>query len=254
MANTRRDTISELLKSKGSVTLIELGDKFPDVSDMTLRRDLINLEEKGLAIRVKGGAISANRADAAPGEESAYGIRERTQREAKLSIAYKAQNFLETGRSIFLDAGSTLMTFAGQLEDNYYSFVTSGINVAQKLLEKEHANVIVLGGYANKNTLSLSGPLSTTILESLNIDVAFISASGFTKDNHFTVSNIYEAELKKQIIAKAKKVIVLMDSSKIGKSLPYTFAKTDQVDVFITEKDMDDETINFMEKTNTLLV
>ncbi|MDA3846601.1 MAG: DeoR/GlpR family DNA-binding transcription regulator, partial [Vallitaleaceae bacterium] len=238
MSTNRKDSIIELLNRKGSVTLLELTDIFPEVSSMTLRRDLINLEESGVAIRVKGGAILANKAEAISGEESAYGTRERSHREAKLIIASKAKSFLETGRSIYLDAGSTIMAFASQLDDDDYSFVTSGINVAQKLLDNDHASVIVIGGYANKNTLSLSGPLSSTILDSLNIDIAFISASGFTMDNHFTVSNIYEAELKKQIIAKAKKVIVLMDNSKIGKSLPYTFAKIDDIDVFITEDDM----------------
>ncbi len=254
MPNNRRDTITDLLKSKGSISLIELGEQFPNVSNMTLRRDLIHLEEAGIVIRIKGGAVLATRAKVLPGEESAYDIRERSQIEAKLAIAKKAMTFLETGRSIYLDAGSTIMTFADQLDDNYYSFVTSGINVAQKLLEKENIGVIVLGGFANKNTLALSGPLSTIILDSINIDIAFISASGFTSDNHFTVSNIYEAELKKQIIAKAKKVIVLMDSTKIGKALPYTFAKTNQIDVFITEKEISEDIKTFLLNQNTKII
>lgn len=251
MPKNRKDTIIQLLNQKGSITLVALAEHFPDVSNMTLRRDLIQLEEENIAIRVKGGAILANKAEMNPGEESAYGIRENTQREAKLTIANKALPFLETGRSIYLDAGSTIMALAETLEDDYYSFVTSGINVAQKLLEKEHTNVVVLGGYANRNTLSLSGPLSSGILDTLNIDIAFISASGFTMDNHFTVSNIYEADLKRQIIAKATKVFVLMDSSKIGKSLPYTFCRTEDIDVFITEKTVSNELKAFFDNEKT---
>jgi len=254
MPNNRRETIIQLLTNKGSITLNELSSKFPNVSNMTLRRDLISFENNGIAIRVKGGAILANKAEIPSGEESPFRIRENTQKEAKEIIAQKTMSYLETGRSIYMDAGSTIMTFAQILDDNYYSFVTSGINVAQKLLEKEHSTVIVLGGYANRNTLSLSGPLSTIILDTLNIDIAFISASGFTPDNHFTVSNIYEAELKKLIISKAKKVIVLMDSSKIGKSLPYTFAKSNVIDVFITEKEVSSEIKAFFEKAKTKIV
>lgn len=253
MPSERRKSIIAMLDNEGSVNLNELSEKFPDVSSMTLRRDLIQLEEQGIAIRVKGGAIRANKAEVQPGEESAYQIRENKEKDAKKAIATKALSYLETGRSIYLDAGSTIMAFASMIEDNYYSFVTSGINTAQKLLEKEHANVIVLGGYANKNTLSLSGPLSTAVLDSLNIDIAFISASGFTANNHFSVSNIYESELKKQIISKASKTIILIDSSKIGKSLPYTFARLEDVDVFITEDDVTDEVKAVIEENDTRL-
>lgn len=250
MGNDRREAIEEMLNKNGSVRLDALTDIFPDVSTMTLRRDLIYFEDQGIAIRVKGGAILASKANQ-PGEESAYGIREMAHKEAKIAVAKKALQFLETGRSIYLDAGSTLMTFAEMVDDDYYSFITSGINVASKLLEKEHPNVVVLGGYANRNTLSLSGPLSTRILDAVNIDLAFISTSGYTIDNDFTVSNIYEADLKRQIIGKAKQVIVLMDSSKIGKSLPYTFCKTEDVDLLITETSLSDDVVQYMKKKNT---
>ncbi|MDP1271275.1 hypothetical protein Q6267_30180, partial [Klebsiella pneumoniae] len=75
-----------------------------------------------------------------------------------------------------------------------FSIVTSGVNIAETLLKKQYPSVIVLGGFANKNTFSTSGPLSSTILSTLNIDIAFMSASGYSLDNNFTVSNIYEAE------------------------------------------------------------
>lgn len=249
MPSNRRTSIEALLTRKGSVTLEALADQFPNVSTMTLRRDLIHLEEEGIAIRVKGGAIHANKQEA--GEESAYGIREMAHKDAKGAIADKALPFLEIDRSIYLDAGSTLMSFASLIKDDYYSFTTSGINVALRLLEKEHPNVVVLGGYANRNTLSLSGPLSTRILDGVNIDIAFISASGFTVENDFTVSNIYEAELKRQIIDKAKKVIVLMDNSKIGRSLPYTFCKTEDVDILITEDTLPKEVQTFLKQKKT---
>jgi len=251
MPTTRRERITQLLNDHTTISLADLSEEFPDVSAMTLRRDLIHLEEVGVAIRVKGGAILANQAESHSGEESAYGIRANTHKDAKLTIAKKALALMETDRSIFFDAGSTIMTLSQQLQDDYYSIVTTGINVAQNLLEKERINVVVLGGYANRNTLSLSGPLSTGVLDAVNIDVAFISASGFTLDNHFTVSNIYEAELKRQIIAKATKVIVLMDTSKIGKSLPYTFAQAASVDIFITEAGLSKEIKSFFTKEKT---
>lgn len=254
MANSRKDLIEQRLESTGSVTLKELSVLFPDVSSMTLRRDLIQLEEAGIAIRVKGGAIKDTNSHGLHGEESAYDVRENRNIEAKKIIATKAMTFLETGRAIYLDAGSTIMTFSKLLPDHDYSFVTSGINTAISLLEKEQPSVILLGGYANRNTLSLSGPLSKNILESINIDIAYISASGYTKDNHFTVSNIYEAELKKYIIEKAKKVIVLIDSEKIGKSLPYTFAQTKSIDYFVTERALSKDVSDYLKSEHVTLI
>ncbi|MBC7959747.1 MAG: DeoR/GlpR transcriptional regulator [Vallitaleaceae bacterium] len=234
----RRKQILELLDETGSVSLNNLSKLFPDVSIMTLRRDLTQFENEGMVIRTHGGAVKANKVKTYGGDETAYEARENEHLEAKRIIAKKALPYIETGRSIYLDSGSTIMSLVDLIPDDSYSIITSGVNIAQNLLEKEKPSVIVLGGFANRNTLSMSGPLSSDQLDRLNIDVAFISASGFSTDHHFTVSNIYEAELKTKILKKAKKVIVLVDSSKFGKSLPYTFATLSDIDLLITETEL----------------
>jgi len=253
MANTRRKKILELLDMNGSVSLTELNKLFSNVSSMTLRRDLIQLENDGYVIRVLGGAVKSNQAVTHPGEESAYAIRASEQQEAKNKIAKKALSFLETGRSIYLDAGSTIMYLAKLIPDEHFSLITSSINIAQLLLSKKYPSVVVLGGFANRNTLSMSGPLTAPLLDSINIDTAFISASGFSKDNHFTVSNIYEAELKTKVISKAKKVVILMDASKIGKSLSYTFAKLSDIHVFLTEDTLSEDIKSYIEEQGVSL-
>lgn len=235
MAIDRRKQILELLDETGAVTLNELGKVFSDVSVMTLRRDLTQLENEGIVIRTHGGAVKINRIKATTGEESAYQARENEHREAKKNIAKKALPFVETGRSIYLDSGSSIMSLATMIPDDTYSIITSGINIAQALLDKEKPSVVLLGGLANRNTLSMSGKLTSDLLDRLNIDVAFISASGYSLEDNFTVSNIYEAELKTIILNKAKKVVLLMDTSKFNKSLPYTFAGLDDIDLLITE-------------------
>lgn len=247
MPADRKKQILELLDDNGSVSLTELGKIFSHVSMMTLRRDLIQLEEDGIVIRTHGGAVKTNKPKAYPGEESAYQARESQQHEAKKIIAKKALAFVETGRSIYLDSGSTLMNLAHLIPDNFYSIITSGVNIALTILEKEQPSVIVLGGFANRNTFSTSGPLSTILLDSLNIDVAFISAAGFSIENNFTVSNAYEANLKTKVLQKAKKSIVLMDTSKLNKTLPYTFGQLKDIDVLITEGTVPEDIRAFIE-------
>ncbi|PKM51656.1 MAG: DeoR/GlpR transcriptional regulator [Firmicutes bacterium HGW-Firmicutes-7] len=254
MSGNRLKIITDLLDETGSVSLNELSKVFPDVSVMTLRRDLIQLENEGTVIRTHGGAVKTNKLPEFIGEESAYQARENEHKEAKKTIAKKALAYVETGRSIFFDSGSTIMSLTNLLPDETFSIITSGVNIAEALLKKQNPSVIVLGGFANKHTFSMSGPLSSTILDTLNIDIAFMSASGFSFDNNFTVSNIYEAELKKKVIAKAKKVVILMDTSKINKVLPYTFAALNEVNILITEGDLPLDIKNSIQEAAVTLI
>jgi len=199
-------------------------------------------------------AVKSSKVLSYPGEESAYQARENEQKEAKNIIANKALSYIEIGRSTFLDSGSTIMSLTNIIPDNYYSIITSGVNIALKLLDKAKPSIVVLGGFANRNAFSTSGPLASSFLDILNIDVAFISASGFSLDNHFTVSNIYEAELKTKVLMKAKKVVVLMDNSKINKVLPYTFAKLSDIGILITEAALPNELKSAIESSGVCIV
>ena len=151
---------------------------------------------------------------------------------AKTGIAAKAVKFIEKGRSIYLDAGSTVMSLAKLIEGDGCTFVTSAVNTALKLSATAHS-VIQLGGAVNKNTLSCSGPDALLMMDALNIDVAIMSASGFSLDRGFTISNRYESLLKQKVLKKAKKIVVLMDSSKIDKDLTFTFASLEDIDYWV---------------------
>jgi DeoR/GlpR family transcriptional regulator of sugar metabolism len=238
MYNNRQQSILDLVNEKGSILLCELEETFPDVSSMTLRRDLILLENENHIIRTKGGAVSISKISSVNEDEPLYTFRELENIEAKKEIARRAFMYVENGRSIYLDSGSTLMCLARIMKDEPYTIITSGLNIAIEILKKKNPSVVTLGGQVNRNTISVSGPSAMSYLDKINIDIAFMSASGYSSDNGFTVSNIYESELKKYVIAKAKKIIVLMDSSKIDRVLAFTFAVKKDVDLIITEKDI----------------
>ncbi|MCX7711503.1 MAG: DeoR/GlpR family DNA-binding transcription regulator [Clostridia bacterium] len=241
MSNERQQQILQILEQKGEVQLQQLKDFFPDVSVMTLRRDLTSLESDGYLIRTHGGAVSAKKLSAITGEEDAYSRRAAESIEAKLRISEKALPFVEPGRSIYFDAGSTIMFLSRILPDDNYSIVTSGGNIALELVKKQRVSVVTIGGLVNKNTLSMSGPHAMALLESINIDIALMSASGFSLDSGFTVSNVYECEIKRKVVQRAKKVIVLLDSSKLDKSMPFTYANLADVDLWICEKPLPEE-------------
>ena len=145
MANNRKEKIAKLLEQKGEVHLNQLKALFPNVSEMTLRRDLISLENEGLVIRTYGGAVSTKNIGSIKGEEDAYSRRAAENIEAKMKIARIAVPYMEKGRSVYLDAGSTIMAFARELPDDSYSLITSGANIALELLKKSNTSFLSSG-------------------------------------------------------------------------------------------------------------
>jgi DeoR/GlpR family transcriptional regulator of sugar metabolism len=135
------------------------------------------------------------------------------------------------------------MSLANLIEGDGCTFVTSAVNTAIKLSNTAHS-VIQLGGTVNKNTLSCSGPDALMMMDGINIDVAIMSASGFSPARGFTVSNRYECLLKQKVLEKARKTIVLMDSSKINKDLTFTFAELDEIDYWVCDDIHDEDIVN----------
>ncbi|MGI6668211.1 MAG: DeoR/GlpR family DNA-binding transcription regulator [Acetivibrionales bacterium] len=239
--NERQNQILQILEQKGEVQLQQLKDIFPDVSVMTLRRDLISLENNGHAIRTYGGAVSVKKLAGNLGEENAYSAREMENMAAKMKIAEYAVGMVEKGRSVYFDAGTTVMCLAKALSDDNFSIITSGINIALELINKAKVSVVTLGGLVNRNTLSTSGPNALSLLDAINIDVAFMAASGFSLESGFTVANIYECELKRKVVKEARKTIMLMDSGKINKNMPFTYTGLENIDIWVCEKELPSE-------------
>lgn len=232
----RRDIIKDILNAKGEVFLKDLETMFPDCSSMTLRRDLKYFEEEGLVKRTRGGAVALSRLSMAA--EDIYSRRALENTAAKAMIAKKAISFVESGRSLFLDSGTTLMMFAKQIPDDYVSLLTSGPNIALELIKKAKPNVMLVGGQLSRNTISVSGANAASFLHGVNIDTAFLASSGFSLQNGFTSGTYSECELKQDVLKRASKVIMLMDSTKVGKSLPYTFGTLDDIDVLISDESL----------------
>jgi len=242
MMNERRSQMKDYITEKLTVRVEELAQKFPGVSIMTIRRDLAALEEDGAIIRVRGGA----RVNGQPlgMAEDLYSRREISDIDAKNLICSKALAFLEEKRSIFFDSGTTVMTLARQMPDKNLTLFTSAPNIALNIiLNTQEPQVTMLGGSISRNTLSGSGRLPLEYLKTINIDIAFMATSGFSLNNGFTSGNPYEGEIKTEVIRKAHRVIMLMNTSKIDRNMPYTFAQLKDIDVLICEKAPNDEIV-----------
>ncbi len=235
----RRVLVREILISKPFTSLKELEERFPDVSSMTLRRDIEFFERQGDVIKVRGGARSMKFITTSMEESITTRSGEFTY--SKQKIAQAASRFVETGRSIFLDSGSTVMHLADMMPKTRLSVTTTDPNLALELVKKDNIMVNLVGGLLSRDNLSLSGMQSVDYINKVNIDVAFVSPSGFSLKHGFTSGHYNESELKSAIVKKAGCIIMLIQSSKVGKSLPYTFCQLQDVQKIVTDVQPSDD-------------
>ena len=205
----RKQRILELLDQKNTLYLRELETEFPEVSTMTLRRDLSGLEAMGQAIRIKGGVRSVKSLEGGR-QEDVYDRRLAVNAEAKAKIAALAVPFIETGRSIFMDSGTTMLALARLLPDTNLSILTSCPHVALTVLKKYLPTVNIIGGQLNRLNATVCGSQAMDFVKGYNFDVAFVVPSAFSLENGLSCGNDSECELKRYIIQNASMKIALV--------------------------------------------
>ena len=230
----RREQMLEFIKSRGQISVKELTGLFSNVSSMTVHRDLDFLESKGAIVRVHGGAKYVSPDESK--KEPAFNVREVANRELKRVIASKAASLIKSGTSIYIDSGTTAAALCELIPNIPLSVVTNSPNTALSLSDRSFVNVMLCGGTLEKKNLSLYGSAAIASLEKINIDLAFVAASAYSKECGFTCGNDGESVIKNFICKKARKVALLVDSSKIDTVLPFTFAVEDDIDYFICDK------------------
>jgi len=239
MPENRRLAINDYIQSHGSATIEELSVRFPEVSGMTIRRDLEKLERDGEIVRIRGGARSL--ADLSLVREAAYTQRSTEHHDAKSRIAEKAARLITPGLSLYIDAGTTCMAFAKRLDSSPLFVLTPAPNIAIELARAPGITVMMTGGQLNRDTFMLTGFNAVEYVKTLNIQLAILGASAFSLRDGFSCGYFEEAELKKLIVKKAQKTVVLMDNSKFGQCLPYTFARLSTVDAVVTDATPDSD-------------
>lgn len=236
----RRDAIRQFIEARGEVSISQLAAEFAGWSEMTIRRDLAFLAKSRLIILTRGGARLL------PGRygvsEDIYSEREQRNFAAKQTIAVKAAALIEPGKSIYIDSGTTAMALARALPDYNLVVVTSGPNIALEIAHrKEQPSIVLLGGTLTRKSLAISDPEISRQLDNLNIDTAFLGASGYDEAAGFSVGSQLDGLLKHAVLERARRAVIMLDSSKIGVILPFTFARLDNVDTLITDDDIPED-------------
>jgi len=230
-AEARRSTIIDLLERERTVSVEELSTRF-GVSEVTIRKDLTQLEERGFLQRVHGGAVFAPRVLYNP----SFKEKEHMRSDAKRAIAQRALEEVHEGESIILDAGSTTLALARLIRRHRKRLViiTNSIPVALELAGST-LDVLLLGGHLRHHSLAMIGPATVDTLRSYHADTAFMGATGVHVDHGFTTPNALEAETKAAMVRSSTRVVVLADAGKLARVTLAKFADLGEADLLVTD-------------------
>lgn len=235
----RKMKILEFIEEHRKATVIELCQQFK-VSSATIRNDLRDLETAGLLIRTHGGAMVKTKT----GLEPEMSLRKVQNLEEKRRIAEAALRLVEDGDTIILDTGTTTYELARLLgEKRDLTVVTNDLPIALLLEEFESVRVVLVGGMVRKKfhctvASSFSG---MNALSDLTVDKAFMAANGFSLEKGASTPDINHSETKKLMISIAAQVILLFDSSKMGRNSFAIFAPLNKIDAIVTDSLHEDE-------------
>jgi DeoR family transcriptional regulator, fructose operon transcriptional repressor len=241
----RQHAIATLVTDRGRVSVAAVAEQF-GVTTETVRRDLAVLERAGMLRRVHGGAVPAGAlALAEPGLVERHG----TRTEQKRKIAAAALDLLPSpDGSLILDGGTTTAALAELLPgDRRLLAVTQSVPIAARLSVAHGVTLHLVGGRVRGVTQCAVGETALRALADLRVDVAFLGANGMTAAHGFTTPDEAEASVKRAIIRAAQRVVVLADSSKLGREHLMRFAAPDDVDVLVTDADADRESLAELE-------
>lgn len=238
--NERIKRIINLLQHRNAVTIKEL-TRMLDVSEMTIRRDLGLLESDNVIQVIPGGAIL--RAESEPESEKYFIENEETRRtREKVRIGQKAASMIVPNDTIILDVGSTTEYIAKFIRDDLpVTILCYSLNILVEIYRKKQSNPIFAGGYFHDNTLMFESPEGINLIRKTRADKSFISAAGFHESLGVTCANPYEIETKRAAINSSNTKILVLDSTKFGKTKIAYFADMKDFDMIITDNELSEE-------------
>ncbi|TXK72119.1 DeoR/GlpR transcriptional regulator [Paenibacillus sp. N3.4] len=225
-------SIVEYLKSNKRIT-IDLICELYDVSRDTARRDMVKLEEQGLIVRTRGGAILPTLSK----EVGDYDQRLQAESSSKLTIGRTASALIQDGDYIMMDASTTVLHAANALTSKHNVVVTNSIEIAAILTRKDSTTIHMLGGVLDNKHHSVYGAKAIEMLNDYHVDKLFIGTCGLTEEG-LSAPNEEESYLVRAMMQHADQVIVLADHSKFGKRLFNRVVGFESIDVLVTDQEL----------------
>lgn len=245
----RLSRIQEMIAVKGIVTASEIMNAL-GVSDMTVRRDLDELEKNGKLIRIHGGAQAL---DYNIDYELSHLQKATVKVEEKLAIAKAAVEQISDHETVFLGPGTTIEMVAQLLKEREIRIVTPSLPAFEVLKDKYEDRLLLIGGYYRFNTKAFCGPLANQVAANMKFNKAFISCNGIADDS-ITTSSMEEGELQHIACSNAKTVYLLADGHKFNREDFYVYYHLHNIDKIITDDKVSEDILEHYRQFTSILV
>jgi len=248
LAEERKNKIIQMLKTDGIVKIDQLADVF-NVSIYTIRRDLTDLEKKGLLKKTHGGAIRIEKSMWLPTPEE--GLKEAA--EQKKSIAHLAASHIEDGDTVFLMGSTITHMMIPHISNKEITVVTNSLDVAKSLSSFDSIDTILIGGKVKNYKGNILGSRAIGDVSNYHFDKSFIPCGGIHHKWGITTSTIDSADFIKAVINSTRENILVADYRKIGR---VTFAKICNVNcvkILITDSKADKNEIQEIAKAQIIV-
>ncbi len=230
-AEERRQLIAEEVRRRGRVSVSRLASVYA-VNPETVRRDLVELEQRGALRRIHGGALATERFQVEPGvaERASVMAREK-ERIARAALAFLP----ESEGTVLIDAGTTTGALVESFPtDRRLTVVTNAVPLAMRLAPIPLVTVMLVGGRLRQRTLANVDDFAVRMLRELRVDVAFMATNGISERGCSTPDSA-EAAVKRAMIGAADRTVLLADHTKFGQEHFVRFAELSDLDVVITD-------------------
>jgi DeoR/GlpR family transcriptional regulator of sugar metabolism len=235
-APARRTELLRRLADDGYISSARLAEEL-GVSEMTIRRDLKQLDEERLVRRVAGGASLPRLGHGVPFEE-----RETERGAEKRVLAAACAPLLEGAATVLLDAGTTIAPLAATVPAGT-TVVSHSAPVITACLAREDVDLIALGGEYQRDTRSFAGAAARDALSAVSADVAVLSATA-VDGSGLLCANSLDAEMKRLMASVAVRRILLVDAAKLGARAPIRFGGLDGIDTLVTGEGADEQVLH----------
>lgn len=240
----RRQAMADLIAQRGRLSVNELADAYA-VTTETVRRDLSALEQAGVIRRVHGGAVLA---DALPALEVAVSDRDHAHAEEKERIALAALDQLPTGATILIDAGTTTSRLAAHLpRDRRLTVFTNSVPAAARLAGVPGVQLHLLPGRVRDTTQAAVGEETVAAIGRLRVDVVLLGTNGISVGHGLSTPDPSEAAVKRAMVAAGHRVVLLADSSKVGREHTVRFADLTEIDALVIDDAIAEQDVKLIE-------
>lgn len=229
----RHELIGTLVGASGRVRVADIAAR-AEVSEMTVRRDLEELEAQGVLIRVHGGAVSTVSRSFEPG----FVARSGQAVDAKKRIGAAAAELIRDGETLVIDAGTTTLHVAEQLRpDLRVRVLALSLHVADALADNPNVTLMIPGGVVRPHERSFVGGMVASTFEQLAFDTVILTSGGLDVEAGVTEYEFDDAQTKRAALRSARRKIIVADGSKLGAVAFVKLCPIDQVDLVVTDID-----------------